>query len=105
MQQPTAAIALWNRTKIERTASIRCCAISRSWAKQCVAPTTRIRARGQFEGPTASQLFVGQIEPDMQLPQLALATPRTAPHHQVLGALVHREQHDLAQVLLARIAA
>ena len=37
----------------------------------------------------------------MQLAQLLGGGFRGRAHHQVLGALVHREQHHLAQILLA----
>ncbi len=42
-----------------------------------------------------------QIQPDMQLLELLGRRLRRRAHHQVLGALVHREQHHLAQVFLA----
>src|SRR3974390_1580810 len=40
-----------------------------------------------------------QIEPDVQLLELLGCHLRWSPHQKVFGALVHREQHDLAQVL------
>ena len=45
--------------------------------------------------------FLRQVEPDVQLAQLLRRHLRRRAHEQVLGALVHREEHDLAQVLLA----
>src|SRR6516165_11857515 len=48
-----------------------------------------------------SAALVRQIEPDMQLTELSLRDFGWRAHHQILGALIHGEQHDLAQVLLA----
>ena len=38
---------------------------------------------------------------DVELAQLALGDLARRVHHQILGALVHREEHDLADVGLA----
>src|SRR5205085_8737645 len=40
--------------------------------------------------------LVRQAEPDVQLAQLLRADLGRGAHQQILGALVHREQHDLA---------
>src|SRR5436309_13148201 len=45
--------------------------------------------------------FFRQIEPDVQLAQLLGRYFGGGAHHQVLGALIHWEQHHLTQVLLA----
>jgi hypothetical protein len=42
-----------------------------------------------------------QVQPDMQFPQLLRRYLRGRTHQEVLGLLVHREHHHLAQVLLA----
>src|SRR5262249_60687639 len=44
--------------------------------------------------------LVTQIEPDMELAQLPWRDFRWRAHHQVLGTLIHRKQHDFPQVLL-----
>ena len=46
--------------------------------------------------------FSGRLSANVKLAQLLRRRRRRRAHQQVLGALVHREQRDLAQVLLAR---
>jgi hypothetical protein len=43
----------------------------------------------------------GQHHADVQFAKLLGRDFRRRAHQQILGALVHREQHDLAQILLA----
>src|SRR5262245_16132696 len=49
----------------------------------------------------ASALVLWQRQTDVQLAELLGRNLRRRAHHQVFRALIHREQHDLAQVLLA----
>src|SRR5271166_1137478 len=50
----------------------------------------------------ALRSFLRQGEADVQFAQLLRADRRRRAHHQILGPLVHREQHDFAKILLAR---
>ena len=52
-------------------------------------------------GSTPDYFLSGRAQPDVQLAKLLLRNLRRRAHQQILGALVHREQHHLAQVLLA----
>src|SRR5262245_16742202 len=59
------------------------------------------RARPGNDGPAApSTALLRQRQPDMQLAQLLGRDLRRRAHHQILGALVHRKEHDFAQILL-----
>src|SRR5262249_21675624 len=50
--------------------------------------------------PTAqSTALLWQRQPDVQLAQLLGRDLRRRAHHQILGALVHRKEHDFAQIL------
>ncbi len=49
-----------------------------------------------------SASLLRQVQPVVQLAQLLLRPMRQRAHHQVLGPLVHRNKHDLTQLLLAR---
>src|SRR5665213_2595873 len=44
--------------------------------------------------------LLGQVEADVEFAKLLLRHCRRRAHHQILGALVHRKQRHLAQVLL-----
>src|SRR3984893_18716886 len=59
-------------------------------------------ARGWNRTACVSTLGFRRIEPDVQLAQLLRRHRRRRAHEQILGALVHRKKHDLAQIVLAR---
>src|ERR1700693_3245560 len=49
----------------------------------------------------ACRSLLRQVQPDVEFAQLLCGRRRGRPHEQILGALVHREERHLAQVLLA----
>jgi len=48
----------------------------------------------------AELLRAGADDADMEFAQLLRRRLGRRPHHQIFGALIHREQHHFAQVLL-----
>jgi len=51
--------------------------------------------------PSYRELSARLHQPDVQLAELLRRDLRRRAHHQIFGALIHREQHHFAQVLLA----
>src|SRR6266545_7691103 len=65
-------------------------------------PTDRRHRQCRDQGRSdAAGSLLRQIEPYMQLPELLRRDLGRRTHEEVFGLLVHGEQHDLAQVLLA----
>ena len=77
-----------------RTKPIRPMAGMAVWQNEAINDLSTAAARMH-----RSRAF-GRNQADMQLAQLFCCDFRRRAHQQIFGALVHREQHDLAQILL-----
>src|SRR3979490_3583827 len=60
-----------------------------------------IESSGMRGARNSAAVLLRQVQPDVELTQLLRRHLRGRAPHQILGALVHRKQHDLSQVLPA----